>query len=41
VAVPVTAGKTFSLRLYPYYKDATSINKFLSIANMTIDGTVQ
>lgn len=41
VAVPVTAGKTFSLRLYPYYKDATSTNKFLSIANMTIDGVVQ
>lgn len=41
LAVPVTAGKTFSLRLYPYYKDATSTNKFLSIANMTIDGTVQ
>ncbi|GAB4062227.1 hypothetical protein GCM10028811_29860 [Uliginosibacterium sediminicola] len=41
LTIPVTSGKTLSVRIYPYYKDSTSTNKFLSIANMTIQGTVQ
>lgn len=41
LAIPVASGQTFALRLYPYYKDTTSTSKFLSIANMTIDGSVQ
>lgn len=41
LAIAVAQGKTLSVRLYPYYKDTTSTNKFLSIANLTIDGSVQ
>lgn len=39
--IPVSSGQTLSVRLYPYYKDVTSANKFLSIANMTVSGSVQ
>lgn len=41
LAIPVSSGQTFAVRLYPYYKDTTSTNKFMSVANMTITGAVE
>lgn len=41
LAIAVPAGQKLSVRFYPYYKDATSTSKFLSMANVLIEGSVQ
>lgn len=41
LGVTVASGSTLKLRFYPYYKDTASTNKFLSMANVTIEGAVQ
>ena len=41
LAIAVPAGKTLSVRYYPYYKDTTSTSKYLSMGNVTIEGAAQ